>query len=160
MRVFLLLMCLAGSLSAQSDLYLIYIMRDGEVPAERLRLGDYIAIHEAEAEWFKGTITAINDEYVQVNNRSFSIKHIDGIRTYNQLGTLGGQALWKGGLLFASIAIVNGIINSDEPLVQPVFLYYTGGAAILGGILHWMSRKTYRLENNWYFKVIDYKFEP
>lgn len=160
MRFLLFLLCLAGSVSAQSDMYLLYVMRDGEAPAERLRLGDVISVREPEADWYKGSITAINDRQVQLDNRSFSLKHINGIRTYNQLGMIGGQALWKGGLFFMGIAIFNGVINNDKPLVQPVFLYYTGGAAILGGIINLLSRHTYHIEDDWYFKIIDYKLEP
>lgn len=156
MRLLIALCLVASGLTAQTNPAYLYIMRKGEVPAQRLTVGDVISVKQTETDWYKNSITAIDTDRIQVGNRTYFLSEIEAMRTYNELGRIFGQAMMQGSLLIAGIGVFNGLVNEDDPVVYPRFLYWMGGIFTGGAILNWLSRKTYKVEKNWYFEVIDF----
>ncbi len=149
----LLLVCLSTLASAQQYLY---IKKKGELPAERLKVGDPVKLRTADGEdWIKGNIQKIAVKSITFNNQVYPLKNVAGIRTYNSLVKITGTALWVGGTLFTGIALTNRLINDDRPVLFPGQIIF-GAAMVSGGLLvNWLSRNTYKTSNGYYWEVID-----
>jgi hypothetical protein len=141
---------------AQVNQSFLYVMKRGEVPAERLNLGVKVAIKVAEEKDFiKGNIGLITADRIQVGKRTVLLSSVTDLRPYNELLSLVGYALAGGGAMFTGIFAVNSTINSERPILRNSQVV-TGVSLIGSGLaLIYLGRNTYKTEKGWYFKVID-----
>ncbi len=150
-----LFICLAVSLSGKAQQY-IYLVKKGNTPYKRLGISDPIRIKTYEGgKWIEGRISNISTKSITLGRVSYPISEIEAMRTYSSLMKTGGYTLGVGGIFFTGIALFNRAINEDRPLLYPGQII-TGGALVgTGYLLYLFSRKTYKVENGWQFKVID-----
>lgn len=143
------------SFLAEGQQYL-YVKKKGELPAERLTLHDNVKIKVSDTtSWVKGPLEMINTESIKVKGQVFRLKEVKAIRVNNGLMRLGGTAMWAGGILFTSVALINGIINDDNPVIYPGQIAFGSGLVAGGVLVSWLSRKTYSREKGYFYEVID-----
>lgn len=141
---------------AQVNQTFLYVMKKGEVPAERLNLGDKVAIKVAEEEdYIKGNIRLITAERIQVGKRTVLLSSVTKLRTSSELLSLAGYALAGGGAMFTGVFAINSTINNERPILRDSQVVTGAGLIGSGLALIYLGRKTYRTEKGWYFKVID-----
>jgi hypothetical protein len=153
---FITLLLLAGfGFQVQAQQYL-YLVKKGETPYKRLGISDALKIKTAEdGEWVSGRISAISAESITLGKVTYAFSEIEAMRTYNSLMRTSGYTLGIGGVMFTGIALFNRAANGDTPLLYPGQI--VTGAVLLGSgyILYLCSRKTYKKEDGWQYKVID-----
>lgn len=134
----------------------LYLVKKGDTPYKRLALYDEIRIKTSEeGKWVKGLIQGISTKTITVGKVTYPFSEIEAMRTYNSLLKLGGYALGTGGIMFTGIAAFNAGINGDTPILYPIQII--AGVALLssGYIVYAFSRKTYKKDKGWQYKVID-----
>ncbi len=142
-------------INSYSQQYL-YLKRPGEVPQKRLEINDALKIKMQDSPvWVSGKITSISSKSLTINEKVYPLSDITAMRTYNQMLRFGGSAFFIGGLMFTGIIFTNRVINDDEPLLRPGQIILGSSLIAGGGIMRWLSRKTYRSSDGWRFEVID-----
>jgi hypothetical protein len=155
MRSALLLIVLMLPILGFSQQYL-YLVKKGNTPHKRLGIHDPLQIKTSEdGNWIKGHINSISEKSITLGNRTYPFSEIEAMRTYNGLVRTTGYAIGLGGIMFTGIAAFNRGVNGDQPLLFPVQI--VTGAVLLGSgyVVYLLSRKTYKKEDDWQFKVID-----
>jgi hypothetical protein len=156
MRFTVLLLLLAWQVFSQNAPSYLYVMHKEKAPAQRLSLGEKVAVKVAEEkDWIKGHLRLITPERIQVGKRTFYTNTITHFRTYNELLSLIGSAMAGGGLMFTGIFSVNAVINNNRPILTEGQVILGSGLLALGSGFIWLGRNTYAIEKGYYLKVID-----
>jgi len=155
MKRFLTILLITVGINLPAQQYL-YLKQTGEIPYKRLKVNDPIKIRVAKSpEWISGKITSIETSVIEINKTAYKLASIEAVRTYNEMLKLSGSTFLVGGVLFTGIVLINGLINSDSPLIRQGQVVF-GSAMVSGGLLvRWLSRKTYHKSKGWQFEVID-----
>jgi hypothetical protein len=111
--------------------------------------GQQIAIHTIYDQWLDGTVTALRNDSVFINNNPFHVDEIDGIHmefskwNYQADGTI----LIIAGVGVLVLNVVNGLYTNEKSgNWVKTSGWFTAGALILGGLLLKSARhKNYRL---------------
>ncbi|MDZ7846386.1 MAG: hypothetical protein U5L96_06280 [Owenweeksia sp.] len=148
-----ILICCSMGLMAQQYLY---IKKGNEFPDKKYGLKERITFKtDSAAQWSEGLIDEVSGKYIVISGVQYSLEAITAVRSERQLLKIAGTALWAGGLLFTGIAIINGVINNDAPLVRNSQLAWGGGLVVAGIVMDLLSRKTYRADAGWNWVTID-----
>ena len=134
----------------------IYIKKGNEFPALKYGLRDQVKIrtHE-ELPWVSGMIREIGDDFIKINNVVYPLDAIIAFRNRNELATVTGTALWAGGVFFTGLALINGAINNDQPIIRGSQLAWGGGLVIAGLGVVALGKKDFYREDGWSWVVID-----
>lgn len=155
MKAVLLLFFLGLSIQLTAQQYL-YIKQGNEFPEKRYGVSDGVRFRtEEKGPWVNGIIREIGKDYLQVNNVVYPLDAIVAFRSNGELLTIGGTALWAGGILFTGIALVNGVINGDQPIIRGSQLVWGGGLVAAGFGMMALGQKTYHKKNGWEWVTID-----
>jgi hypothetical protein len=107
--------------------------------------GQEISIHTIYDQWLAGTLTALRNDSVFVNNNPFHVNEIDGIHmdfsgwNYRADGTI----LIIAGVGVLALNVINGLYTNEKSGSWiKTSGWITAGALILGGIL--MRRARYK----------------
>ena len=148
-----LLLMLAGTMFGQQYLYL---QKDNDIPHTRLELKDRVKFKTADtADWTAGILHEITSESITVGGVTYPLKEIVAFRTRNSLVYTLGSAGVAGGALFTGIFLVNGLINSDSPVITNKQIILGASLVSAGFLVRWLSRKTFEKEDGWKWNVID-----
>lgn len=134
----------------------IYIKQGNEFPVLRYGLYDQVKFKTAEdLPWITGVIREISAEYVQIGNVTYPLEAIIAFRSRNELLTIGGTALWGGGVFFTGLALINGVINNDQPIIKNSQLLWGGGLVLAGLGMTALGKKDYNWSDGWRWVVVD-----
>ncbi len=134
----------------------LYLVKKGDTPYKRLGINEPLYIKTTEdGAWVKGLIKEISTESITVGKVTYPFSEIEAMRTYSSLLKTTGYALGIGGVMFTGIAAFNATINNERPILYPVQIV-TGVLLLSGGYIAYLSsRKTYKKDKGWQYKVID-----
>lgn len=134
----------------------LYIQKQGKVPYKRLAVNDVLSLRTQDSkDWVEGKVTGISGKSVVINDVAYTLSDIEAMRTFNPLMKIGGTSLMAGGVLFSGLAVVNRLGSGDRPLLRNGQIITSAALLGTGGLLRWTSRKTYKKDKGWSFKVID-----
>lgn len=126
----------------------------------RFYVGDLIALKVNKKDTlYKGRIELIEDSSIWVDNIEVKINTISKIydaRGRRWAGFI-SSILFRGGIGFLLIDVVNRTINSENPIFHPTTLLVSGSAIGAGLILVPFKEKKYRINNKNTVKIIDLK---
>lgn len=135
----------------------IYIKQGNEFPAIRYGIMDHVKFRTAEDQpWVTGMIREIGPEFVRIGNVIYPLDAIIAFRSRNELLAIGGTALWGGGVFFTGLALINGIINNDQPVIKNSQLIWGGGLVVVGLGMMALSKKDYYSSDGWNWVVVDF----
>lgn len=126
----------------------------------RFYIGDLIAlkIHKKDT-LYNGRIELIEDSAIWVDNIEVKINTISKIydaRGRKWAGFI-SSILFRGGIGFFLIDVVNRTINSENPIFHPTTLLVSGSAIGAGLLLVPFKEKKYRIKNKTTVKILDLK---
>ncbi len=154
-KCFLVLIIILTSTNLWSQQF-IYIKKGNEFPVTRYGLNDKIQFRTSEElPWVSGVIREIGPDFLRVGNVVYPLEAIVAFRTRKELLTISGKALWGGGVLFTGLALINGVINRDSPVIRSSQLVWGGGLVLAGLGLVALGKKDYYREEGWQWVVID-----
>lgn len=149
----LFLILTAGGLSGQQYLY---IKQGNEFPALRYGISDRVKFRTGEdLPWVSGVIREIGSDFLRINNVVYPFEDIIAFRSNDELLTIGGTALWGGGVLFTGLALINGVINNDKPVIKGSQLAWGGALVAVGFGMIALAKKDYYREDGWHWVTID-----
>lgn len=148
-----LMLLFATSLSAQQYLY---IQKGNEVPHARIGVNERVQFKTREGDdWIKGLVQNIGNESITVGRVTYPFSEIVTFRRRNSFLYTVGTAGLGGGAFFTGIFLVNGLINDSSPIITERQMAVGASLMAAGAIVQWFSKKTYKLEKGWHWKVID-----
>lgn len=155
MKINFLIICLLFTLCASAQQYL-YIKKGNEFPVMRYGINDKVKFRtDEEMPWVSGTIREIGADFIRINNVVYPLESIQAFRQRGELLTITGTALWGGGVLFTGIALFNGVINRDQPVIKGSQLAWAGGLVVAGLGLTALGKKDYKQSDGWQWVSID-----
>ena len=155
MKHILLLVLLSICLNVKGQQFL-YIKKGNEFPVLRYAVSDRVKFRTAaDLPWVSGIIREIGKDFIRINNVVYPLESIAAFRNRNELLTIGGTALWGGGVFFTGLALINGVINNDQPVIKSSQLVWGGGLVIAGLGMMALGKKDYYREDGWNWVSID-----
>ncbi len=126
----------------------------------RFYVGDLIALKVNKKDTlYKGRIELIEDSAIWVDNIEVKINTISKI--YDARGrrwaSFISSILFRGGIGFFLIDVVNRTINSEEPIFHPTTLLVSGSAIGAGLLLVPFKERKYKIGSRIKVKIIDLK---
>jgi hypothetical protein len=106
---------------------------------------------------FKGTITSLSDTALVMDSMIIMYKDITHILIdqSNWSTKVSRKFLMTAGGLYMSLDIVNNLINSNVPVVNPRTIVIGVALIIIGQSIKWLSIKHYKINKNHRIKYID-----
>lgn len=126
----------------------------------RFYVGDAIALKVNKKDTlYRGRIELIEDSAIWVDNLEVKINTISKI--YDARGrrwaSFISSILFRGGIGFFLIDVVNRTINTESPILHPTTILVSGSAIGAGLLLVPFKEKKYRINNKTTVKIIDLK---
>lgn len=152
-RLILVLLFAGFYMSGQQYLY---IKKGNEFPVLRYGISDRVKFRTSEdLPWVSGMVREIGEDFIRINNVVYPFEAIVAFRSKNELLDIGGKALFGGGVFFTGLALINGVINNDQPVIKGSQLAWGGALAAVGFGMMALARKDYYREDGWNWVTID-----
>ena len=105
---------------------------------------------------FKGTITSLSDTALVMDSMTIMYKDITKILVNQSSWTtiVSRKFLMTAGGLYMALDIVNNLINSNVPVVNPRTIVIGVGLIVIGQSIKWLSMRHYTINKNHRIKFI------
>ena len=150
-----ILFFMATSLVAQSNKFMsLDIERASTLKRIKFFVGDEIIYkRKQDKKRYHGIITMVSDSGIMVDTTVIVL--YKEIANSNSLTKVSSVFLKGCGIGYAGLDIVNNLINSNKPIINPLTLEIGAGLFLSGQIIKWLSIKHYKINNRHRIKFID-----
>ena len=153
---FFLLLYVTLSTSAFSQ-KIVAFDKSGKVKRIRYFEGEYISVKTIGKQRVSGIITQIKDSSFFVENKEFPLESIAVV--YNTQTGLGFQLIRNIFIIpavgYMPLITINGLINSDSPIVKQNQFYHGGGFIAIAFISNYLANRPFRISIKRPLKIID-----
>jgi len=158
LQVIMLLLLLLPAIRAESQVTML-LERPGTIKYYMYQKDDRISImYKKGSEGFRdaGTITAIDDSTVQINNLNrYKFRDITSVYRPRFFPRLISRTAFVFGTGYLALTVANQAINRSSPLVDEKTLLISGLSVAAAGIAVFFEYRKFEMGENWRLRTID-----
>jgi len=155
---YLILLSVFISLSVESQ-NIFVLEKPGRIRNFKFYANDYIKIRTILTDTtIKGQISRVTDSSLIINlTNEIMVSDISKIYTDRWGYKLLQGVFLTSGLIYLSISTINGVINSDHPVVPKETLIISGSLVAAGILLSPLTKRVHKIDNkNWRVIILDF----